>query len=462
MKNKSNQIILINIISTFVLQGIAFITTPIFTRILGTSQYGIYSLFNSWVLILTCVMGLSLSSSLGTGMYTYKDKYIEFRNSLLLTSLFICILQLVILSIFRKSISNFLGFSDNLIILIGICSIGHYMVNYAQLCFIYEKKALNNLILSVTVALFSVLLSIILILKFNSDDKYLGRVYGTTVIYSIVSIILFFALFLKKPVGLHSNYFKYGFVVGFPIVFHSLSQQILGQSDRVMMQMYNMSTAEIGIYSLFYTLSSVLTTVLGALNNSWCPFYYDDVNEERWEVLDRKCKNYIELFTVIAVGFLFLSREVFYLMADKSYKIGINILPILTLAVYFTFMYQFPVNFEFFHKKTKIIAMGTVGAGIMNIFLNAIMIPQLGMYGAATATALSYLALFLAHYCIVINMKEHRYHLKITVFIPGIISMFMAVIMFYMFSDLWYVRWALGVAIGCFELWHIYKRKSIF
>ena len=33
---------------------------------------------------------------------------------------------------------------------------------------------------------------------------------------------------------------------------------------------------KIGIYSLFYTISSVLVTILGALNNSWCPFYYDD------------------------------------------------------------------------------------------------------------------------------------------------------------------------------------------
>ena len=462
MKNKSNQIIIINIISTFMLQGIAFITTPIFTRMLGASQYGIYSLFNSWVLILTCIMGLSLSSSLGTGIYTYKDKYIEFRNSLLLTSVFICTIQMLILFMLRGVISNLLGFSHNLIMLIGICSIGHYIVNFAQLCFIYEKRALNNLVLSVSVSFVSVVLSIVLILKFDSNEKYLGRVYGTTVIYALVSIIVFFILFLKKPVGINRNYFKYGFMVGFPIVFHSLSQQVLGQSDRVMMQMFDIPTTEIGIYSLFYTLSSVLTTVLGALNNSWCPFYYDDVSEERWDILNRKCKNYIELFTVIAVGFLLLSREVSYLMADKSYNIGINIIPILTLAVYFTFMYQFPVNFEFFHKKTKIIAIGTVGAGIMNVILNAIMIPQLGMYGAAIATALSYLALFFAHYYIVINMKECRYHLNIKVFIPGIIVMFIAVIVFYVFSKLWYVRWVLGILIGFFELYRIYKRKSIF
>lgn len=46
-KNNSNKITILNILSTFLLQGIAFITTPLFTRLLGPEQFGIYSLFNS-------------------------------------------------------------------------------------------------------------------------------------------------------------------------------------------------------------------------------------------------------------------------------------------------------------------------------------------------------------------------------------------------------------------------------
>lgn len=65
-KKSVNKITILNIISTFMLQGIAFVTTPIFTRLLGTEQFGMYSLFNSWVLILTCLMGFSVNSSIGS------------------------------------------------------------------------------------------------------------------------------------------------------------------------------------------------------------------------------------------------------------------------------------------------------------------------------------------------------------------------------------------------------------
>ena len=461
-KNSVNKITILNIVSTFVLQGIAFITTPIFTRLLGTGQFGMYSLFNSWVLILTCLMGFSVNSSIGTGIYTFKDKYIYFRNSVLLSSTLICLLELILIGICIPILTKITGFSGWLIIILGVTALSHYIVNFAQMAFIYEKKADNNLILSVSISIVSVVVSIFLIYKANDNSRYLGRIYGVAITYLVAAIIVWLLLFLKKPVGIKKEYLKYGIVVGFPIVFHSLSQQILGQSDRVMMQWFGVNTDKIGIYSLFYTISSVLVTILGALNNSWCPFYYDDLNEKKWEILNKKCKNYIELFTVLGIGFLFLSREVSYLMADESYWSGINIIPILTFAVYFTFMYQFPVNFEFFHKKTKIIAIGTVGAGILNVILNAIMIPKWGMYGAAIATTISYLALFFAHYYIVIHMKEHPYHLNIKIFIPGLICMMIGAFLFYIFASYWYLRWGLGIILGCFELYRIYKRKSIF
>lgn len=444
------------------LQGIAFITTPIFTRLLGTTQYGTYSLFNSWVLILTCLMGFSISSSIGTGLYTFKDKYIQFRNSALLSSTLICFLEIAIIVLLSPVLSKATSFSASLVLVIAITAFAHYIVNFAQMSFIYEKKAGSNFILSVSLSIISVLFSIFLIYKAGADTRYLGRIYGVAITYFLAAIIVWLLLFLKKPTGINKEYLKYGIAVGFPIVFHSLSQQILGQSDRVMMQMFGIATAEIGIYSLFYTLSSVLSTVLGALNNSWCPFYYDDVSEEKWDVLNKKCRNYIELFTVLGIGFILLSREVSYLMADESYWSGINVIPIVSFAAYFTFMYQFPVNFEFFHKKTKIIAIGTVGAGILNIILNAVMIPIWGMYGAAIATALSYLALFFAHFFIVTHMKEHPYHLKMKAFIPGVIGMLAGSVLFYVLSPWWYVRWGIGLVLGCFELYRIYKRKSIF
>ena len=41
-------------------KGIAFLTVPIFTRILSTNDYGIVTTYNSWIGILAMILGFAL------------------------------------------------------------------------------------------------------------------------------------------------------------------------------------------------------------------------------------------------------------------------------------------------------------------------------------------------------------------------------------------------------------------
>ena len=63
MKN-SNRIVLYNILSTVILQGLAFLTSPIFSRLLGPDNYGVISVYNTWTTLVTAVFSLNASSSL--------------------------------------------------------------------------------------------------------------------------------------------------------------------------------------------------------------------------------------------------------------------------------------------------------------------------------------------------------------------------------------------------------------
>lgn len=457
-----NKITALNIGSTVLLQGIAFFTTPIFTRVLGSEQFGIYAVFHSWVSILTCVMGGGVSNTLGTGRYQFKESYYEFRSSILLFGTVISLGLISIILLLIVPVSRILNYNILMILLVVLSALGQYVVNFVQNAYIYEKKAELNFILSVTLSITTVVLSLILIPLFTSENKYKGRILGTCIPYIIIAIILWCTTFKKKATGLHRKYCRYGLSVGVPVVFHTLAHNVLTQSDRVMMRHMNVTNSEIGIYSLYYNFIAVMSTILNALNTSWCPFYYDDVDSKNWNALETKCRNYIEIFTVLTVGFLLLSREVSYVLANSEFWDGISIIPVLVLAVYFTFMYQFPVNFEFFYRKTKTIALGTFGAAILNIILNMIMIPIWGMYGAAAATTLSYGALFVLHFFIVTNMKETKYHLKLKVFIPGLIMTCCGILLFYILKRQWYVRWGVGAVIGIYELQKIINRKSIF
>ena len=457
-----NKTTIINIVSTFMLQGLSFLTIPIFTRMLGAEQYGIFSIYNSWVVILTCVMGLNVSSALGTGVYHFQENYEEFRSCTLLLGTLLSLAVMAIGFALIIPLSNVMGYGYLIYSLMLVTAFANFLCNFAQLAFIYEKKPWHNFILSVVLSLLTIGLSILLIHFAKSEEKYVGRILGFSLPYVAVALIIWPLFFFKKPAKLKKEYVKYALILGVPIVFHGLSQNVLAQSDKLMMQFMNISNEDIGVYSLYHSFVAVLSTLLVALNNSWTPFFYDDLSKEDWDSLNKKSINYIELYTILIVGFILLSREVSYLLANEEFWGGIELIPIMAAACFFTFLYQFPVNYEFFKKKTIIIAIGTGCAAISNIILNYFLIPIWGIYGAAAATSMSYFVLFLIHLGVVKLNNNWEYKIKFIYFIPSAIVIAIASALFYLLKDFFYIRWILGALLGAFEIYRIYKRKTIF
>ena len=126
------------------------------------------------------------------------------------------------------------------------------------------------------------------------------------------------------------------------------------------------------------------------------------------------------------------------------------------------FLYSFPVNFEFYHKKTIHIAVGTASAAIINCILNYFMIKARGMQGAAEATFLSYLLLWIFHHLVAKYIIKGDYHYKIKTFIPAIAVMLIGCIIVNFTLDLIILRWGIAVVIGLGMLYHLYKVKTIF
>ena len=52
-------------------KGIAFLTVPIFTRILSTSDYGIVTTYNSWIGIVSMLLGFALHMAIRSSFIDY-------------------------------------------------------------------------------------------------------------------------------------------------------------------------------------------------------------------------------------------------------------------------------------------------------------------------------------------------------------------------------------------------------
>ncbi|MCD6449424.1 MAG: polysaccharide biosynthesis C-terminal domain-containing protein, partial [Thermotogaceae bacterium] len=121
---------------------------------------------------------------------------------------------------------------------------------------------------------------------------------------------------------------------------------------------------------------------------------------------------------------------------------GLRLVPIIVASYYFVFLYSFPVNLEFYLKKTHIISLGTILAGAINIFLNYIFIPTFGYSAAAFTTLVSYIFLFAFHYFNArVLFKKNLFPLRY--FLYGMLIIFGFITVFYMFVSKPFIRYSI-------------------
>lgn len=460
---KANKITAYNIISTIIIQGISALTAPIISRMLGTDNYGIAILFMTWVTIVSTVFGLQTKSALALGRKEYsEEEQNNFQANILLLSLIsFAFLSLVTLA-FSSPISRLINLEWNLIPFVLLQGVGTYCVSFYNFKNTYEFNAKENLYLSVSISISTTLLSVLLIYFFPQDTNYWGRIIGVTVPNVLVGIVVLWIIFHNKFERICIIYWKFCLMISLPMMVHDLSGILLNQSDRVMLQRMA-DTSSVGIYSLALGFSAVLSLLWNALNNSWIPFFYEYLRIDDRETLKKRAMNYMELFTVLAVGFILLSNEVFHIYAGKAFWGGTELIPLFAFGYYMVFLYSYVVNFEIYCKKTKYIAVITLAAGAINVVLNYFMIPIWGIYGAAIATTISHIIQFLLHYIgTKLLIKEETLPFNFAFFVPGTVIVMISAFLFFIIKDMWIVRWIIAANIGIYEMYRIYRRKAIF
>lgn len=457
-----NKITVINIINTIIVQGLAFFSGPIFSGMLGTDNYGIFSVYMTWVSIAAIVFPLQSGSAIAQARTDFKnDEQNRYQSSVFtmgtIAYLFFSIATLLIVS----SIRNYYSFSLPMV----ACGLAHgwgsYCVTFLSSKYIYEFEAVKNCVLSVCISIFSIVSSILLIPLFKNDERYWGRVLGEGGTYFIIGIVLAVILICGGKTFFSWKYWGYTLPITLPIIIHSLSGIVLNQSDRVMLQQMIGNTSA-GIYSLAYTFSSVVHIVWMALNRSWVPFFYEYSRNCDLRSIKIHSKNYNQVFSIITSGFILLSKEVFHFYADIDFWSGENIIPLLAIGYYFLFLYSFPVNFELYHKKTKVVAIGTSIAAVANILMNYLFISLFDMLGAVIATVLSFALQFLFHWILGKRIDRDNFPFALSEFVPGFMMVGLSVVLYYICNDFWIIRWILGIVLGIYLAIQVYKRKELF
>lgn len=439
IKNKNTKAGGLYLIGNLFNKGIAFLTIPIFTRLMSTSDYGIVNTYMSWVSILSLIVGLSLGSSIRSAYKDFQDDLDGYISSIF----FMSFLNFVVSSTVIILLSYF--FIDELdIVLVILCLVQSYMtfvINSIDIKYMmsmdYIKKTLLLSVPNIIVAI----LSIIWLVNISSY-KYLGRILPYVLVTIVVGSYYLAKSFVKGKKFIDMKYWKYATALSIPLIFHGLSINILSTSDRTMLTIFR-SAAEAGIYSLVYSLSMVATVVTSSLESVWIPWFTIKMQGGKKEIINKNVKVYIEIVIVVMIGILMIGPEILVLMAPKEYWNGKVLIPPVVLASFFIFLYSISVDLEYYYKSTKIIATNTIIAAIVNIGLNFIFVPIYGAMAAAYTTVVAYIISFAIHYRAARKLDGQLFPFK--VYITPIAIVIFAAGMSYILMDYTVVRWTIAV-----------------
>lgn len=459
---RRNRVAFFNILSTMLLRGISIFTAPLFSRLLGDSGYGVLQIYNIWTSALAIVFTLQTQGTLVNARVEYpEEEQLRYQSSAMSLSLFVFLLCSTLVMIFIGPIANFLELERVLVVLMLIQAFGTFCVSFLSTKFTYEFKAGRNMAISLGVTLTTLVLSVIFILQMPKEINYYGRIVAIAATYALVGFPACIYILAKGKTFVNRQFWKFCLMLAIPSVFYNLSDLILGQSDRVMLQKM-LSEAMVGQYSLALNFSGIMFTIFGALNNSWCPFFFEDMKLGQRQELHQRSKNFLELFTVLSVGFILLSIEVYHVFASREFWDGTMLIPVFVSSYFINFLCTFPVNYEYYRKKTKVVAVITITSSLINIGLNYVLIRSMGMLGAALATCVSHCLQLLMHYgyCrYLLGKEDYPFDIKMWFGYGAVYAAFVALVC--LSQGAWLLRWSIGAAIGVWELLRIRKRKVL-
>lgn len=376
-------------------RGLAMITVPIFTRIMSTSEIGMVNLYNSWYSLLNVIATLSLTSGgFQAAMKDFEGERDQYQSSVLTLTSMMAIFLGCIYFLIPNRWNRITGLPSTLMILMLVVFFFAPAQDFWLLRQRYEYKYKLAGVLTMGSALASTILSVIVVLNLNkvdSDQIVVGRLYATNIVSIVISAILWIKLYVKGKTIVNIKYWKYSLKLSVPLIGYAFAAQILNVSDRMMISKMVGNDA-VGIYSTLYTVSSISLLVWTAINSSFIPYLYQNIEKK-----DNRIKELslalMGSYAIIAVMLTFLAPEIVKILATKEYYEAIYIMPPIAAGVFLTSVSNMYSNLLIYHKKTNYIMYSSIIAAIVNLILNYICINTFGYMAAAYTTLIAYIVL---------------------------------------------------------------------
>lgn len=389
-------------------RGSAIIFTPIYTRLLLPDEYGVYSLYMSFLAIVTVFATLEISGgAVYRGLKEFQDKG-EFISSALGLITVSSIASLIIYIIFSSRINSFTGLDSKLTLILFL----QVFLNGVRALKISEAKFSYNKKLPVAEAIFfSVIIPIIsiVLILFTRDEKY-AKIYAVLIASFIFAAPITFSILKRGNFKVFDKKY-WSFILKFtiPTLPHYIAMSLIWQIGKIIVG-NRFSAAEAGLFSIAISvglLPTLLTLGVQSALIPWITRRLGDGQLGRNRIYSLIVSLFLPLCLAVAL-FLILCPELFSIISGKEYHNALGaVYPVAASVpvIFLTNLFSAEISY---YKKTHLVAVGSVSGAIFSLIFNLLFTFKLGFLFSAFLILPIFIFMVLVYLLILKRIFLHR------------------------------------------------------
>ena len=364
---------------------------PLYTRVLSPGDYGIIDMLAVASSLINLTVALEISQ--GVVRYFAEEKEprrkIDYASTALIFTLATYSIFLFFALLFKKKIANLILGATDLqpivtIALLSMWASGIFYLLQNQLRWQLQPK--HHAITSIVFTTVSIFFAVVLIFIFRMG--VVAVFYGKATGFIVGSLIAFY--FARKSYRLSFKWQRLREMLSFslPLVPASIAVFVATFVDRIAITSI-MGLADVGIYGIGYRFASIVSLIMVGFQKAMMPLVYANYKNQNTPLEISRIFNYfLSIIISLIVLLALFSKETLIIFTTRQYFAAASIIPILASSIVLSSMYIFAPGLGI-AKKTKHIALIYILTAIANSILNFVLIPPLGIMGAALATLIS-------------------------------------------------------------------------
>lgn len=394
-------------VCNFLQRGLAFLTMPVFTRLLTTEEYGICNVYFAWFEVFILITSLKIPyEGLNNGLIRHEKDKDGYTSSVLGLIMVMTLAFALVYALIRDWVNRITGLSSFIMILMVI----QLMFNPPLMLWTNRERFDFHYRWPVIVTMISTILNpvIAIVAVLNTSYRVEARIISSVAVQSIFGLIMIAVLFYRGKTFFKKEYWSFALRFNLPLIFYYVSQMILNQSDRIMINYYE-GSGKAAIYSVAYSAGTIMLILISAVNGSFNPWMYKKLKLKKYGDI----RNTAIVLCLLVGGATFalsaFAPDLIRIMATEKYSQAIWIIPPVSASVFFVFLYMVFANVEMYYGENNGISVISIICSVANLILNAIYIPKYGYIAAGWTTLICYILLTILHYILMKHAcKKHH------------------------------------------------------